>query len=178
MFCAKCGTKAGPEAKFCSSCGAPLDQVDVTHQQAQAQEASSTVIPGAPAREEQVAAPGSTWGIKQWLSVAFLMFCVGVLVFKYSSESGKQSTHAAESKSDARQRQQDSVELKNRCISQAKSQGYRSGQCAYSFIDTCIRTQSRKKMEEVLRTDSALGMGTAFSCPNMPSTYEAEFDRF
>lgn len=70
------------------------------------------------------------------------------------------------------------VALRQRCIEQAKAQHYRSGQCAYTFIDTCIRTQSRQTMEAVLRTDAMLGMGEARSCPNMPSTFAAEFDRF
>lgn len=65
-----------------------------------------------------------------------------------------------------------------RCIEQAKAQGYRSGQCAYTFIDTCIQTQSRSAMESVLRADAALGTGSALTCPNMPSTYAAAFDRF
>jgi hypothetical protein len=67
---------------------------------------------------------------------------------------------------------------KSRCVQQAKTQGYRNGQCAFSFIDTCIRTQSREAMEAVLRTDAMLGMNTPGTCPNMPSSYAADFDRF
>lgn len=67
---------------------------------------------------------------------------------------------------------------RSRCIGQARTQGYRNGQCAFTFIDVCIRTQSRQQMEDALRTDAMLGMGTARSCPNMPSTYAAEFDRY
>lgn len=68
--------------------------------------------------------------------------------------------------------------LQQRCIQQAKTQGYRSGQCAFTFIDTCIKTQSRKEMEAVLRVDAMLGMGDALSCPNMASTFVGEFDKF
>ena len=93
---------------------------------------------------------------------------------KTDSSSSETSTSSAI----ANGNQQAAEELKGRCISQAKSQGYRSGQCAYSFIDVCIRTQSRSEMEAALRTDAMLGMGSAFSCPNMPSDYVAEFDQF
>ena len=68
--------------------------------------------------------------------------------------------------------------VQQRCIQQAKSQGYRSGQCAFTFIDTCIKTQSRKEMEAALRVDAMTGMGQALTCPNMPSTFSAEFDKF
>lgn len=67
--------------------------------------------------------------------------------------------------------------LRSRCIAQAKTQGYRDGACAYSFIDACIKTQSRKEMEAVLRTDEMLGVGTGLSCPNMPTDYVAEFNK-
>jgi hypothetical protein len=68
--------------------------------------------------------------------------------------------------------------LRQRCVEQAKTQHYRSGQCAYTFIDTCMRTQSRAEMEAVLRTDTALSIGEALSCPNMPTTFAADFDKF
>lgn len=68
--------------------------------------------------------------------------------------------------------------LRQRCVGQARQQGYRSGQCAYSFIDACIRTQNRQEMEATLRTDAMLGMGSAISCPNMPATYVQEFNQF
>lgn len=72
----------------------------------------------------------------------------------------------------------DYAALQARCISQAKAQGYKTGQCAYTFIQTCVRTQSRAEMESVLRADAMLGIGPAQSCPNMPTTYVEEFDRF
>jgi hypothetical protein len=71
----------------------------------------------------------------------------------------------------------DSADVSN-CIQLAQKQGYRSGQCAFTFIDVCVRTQSRSEMEKVLRADAMLGMGTATSCPNMPATYQAQFDKF
>lgn len=84
----------------------------------------------------------------------------------------------AESPSAHQPPSQGDVALRQRCVDQAKAQHYRSGQCAYTFIDTCIRTQSRQEMEAMLRTDAMLGMGDARSCPNMPSTFAAEFDKF
>lgn len=93
---------------------------------------------------------------------------------KTDSSSSETSTSSAISNSN----QQAAEALRGRCISQAKSQGYHSGQCAYTFIDVCIRTQSRSEMEAALRTDAMVGMGTAFSCPNMPTDYVAEFDQF
>lgn len=76
------------------------------------------------------------------------------------------------------QQASDSAGLHTRCIEQAKAEGYRSGQCAYRFIETCISTQSRSEMDAVLRTDKALQIATARSCPNNPSTYATPFDRF
>jgi len=70
------------------------------------------------------------------------------------------------------------AQLRERCIGQAKSQGYRNGQCAYSFIKACIETQSRTEMESVLRSDSMLGIGSSLSCPNMSDEYSADFDKF
>lgn len=71
-----------------------------------------------------------------------------------------------------------SNELTKRCISAAKAAGYQNGQCAYSFIDSCIKTQSLAKMRADLATARVLGMVGPGSCPNMPTDYSAIFDRF
>lgn len=69
-------------------------------------------------------------------------------------------------------------QLLERCISQARANGYRSGQCAYNFIRVCVNTQSREEMTSVLRADNALGISSGKLCPNSPDTYSAAFDKF
>jgi ribosomal protein L40E len=171
-FCGQCGAQLPAAAKFCSTCGAVTRATDVSIQSSQA--GMATLL--TPTAADQI----RSWGVKQWAGVLFLVFCAGSFVYRFThSESvSTQNVQVAGKTANTPKRQQDSDALERRCISQAKSQGYRNGQCAYDFINTCIRTQSRSEMEAVLRADLALGVGPAFSCPNMPSTYAAEFDRY
>jgi hypothetical protein len=64
------------------------------------------------------------------------------------------------------------------CVREARSNGYRAGNCAQTFIDRCISTQSRSEMASVLQVDIQLGIRNSSSCPNMLDTYSAEFDKF
>ena len=68
-------------------------------------------------------------------------------------------------------------QLLERCISQARANGYRSGQCAYNFINACVTTQSRDEMESWLRADQSSKIGSKY-CPNSPDTYNTAFDKF
>jgi ribosomal protein L40E len=172
-FCGQCGAQLPPAAKFCSTCGAVARTDDISLQSSQV--GTTTML--TPTAADQI----RSWGVKQWAGVIYLVVCAAAFLvyhFTHSESASTQSAQVADKPTKTHERQQESNALEQRCISQAKSQGYRNGQCAYSFIDTCIRTQSRSEMEAVLRTDSMLGMGPALSCPNMPSTYSAEFDRY
>lgn len=61
------------------------------------------------------------------------------------------------------------------CIAVALDNGYKSGRCAYSFLETCTTSSSRDEVARQLKADKAIGFHTFNDCPNMPSTYEDTF---
>lgn len=63
------------------------------------------------------------------------------------------------------------------CVSVARQFGYRNGRCAHAFIDACL-TGSRSRVKQEYEVDRTAGNITALSCPSMPASYRAAFNRF
>lgn len=80
------------------------------------------------------------------------------------------------SSSEAEPNSSSSVAQTSRCIQSAIGEGYKSGQCAYSYVDACVTTQSKEEMRRALQTDRMLGAVGQRGCPNMPTTYSSQFE--
>jgi len=63
------------------------------------------------------------------------------------------------------------------CVSVARQFGYRNGQCAHAFMDACL-TGSRSRVKQEFEVDRMRGTLAASSCPGMPASYRAAFNRF
>src|SRR4051794_40101197 len=68
------------------------------------------------------------------------------------------------------------ADLSSRCIDAALDEGYIDGQCAFTFIDACVKTQSKTEMARIVDLQRTFGGIRGVQCPN-PSTYAAQFQR-
>ena len=67
--------------------------------------------------------------------------------------------------------------LAQRCAKEAVARGYRAASCANGFIQTCIDTQSKEKMDFYYhQVDLSLGSVNSPNCPNITARYQREFD--
>lgn len=93
---------------------------------------------------------------------------------RFDKEAIARSEQRASSKDSSNSEQSDLVD---RCVQQALNTGYGDGQCAYSFINACVTTQSRSEMERAFAIDRMVGMNSGGGCVNMPTNYVNAFNK-
>lgn len=165
--CPSCAIANPVSAKFCSGCGIKLSTMDAPNAELNPSQQGSPVD-----KEESVREIIGSWGVKEWAGIAVL--CI-VVILSSTSMFGGSGSKSSRGASGSASSSQTSTNLSD-CINLAKSNGYRSGQCAYSFIKACL-TNSRSEVESVLRVDRMVGMVGDGYCPNMPDTYNTAFNK-
>ena len=66
-------------------------------------------------------------------------------------------------------------DLVDRCEESALDNGYTDGQCAFTFIDACVKTRSKTEMERIYNLQRTYGTISGNDCPTNPTTYTASF---
>lgn len=200
MFCTECGASLDANSKSCVACGTRVELepvLDIKENVVTNALSPKTIVSGELSPRKKVIVISSVF-----IAVVIGCFILNV-ASTYQSNAGYHYQSNAELQRDLKEHpnpisqndiqnknntvtstetqeqneasSSEANELRHRCIVQAVEQGYRSGDCGYSFINECVTSQSREKMQKILRLDGVEGFDTTDSCPLLQQDFVEEF---